>query len=309
MTITALRSFAGAALMLAVALGAVHASDSGVLRFETIAGHGGLPLNVAETGNPSGPEALLIHGMAMGLQSFQPQFDSELANDVRIIAFDLRGHGNSGKPWRPEDVQSSEIWADDVAAVIKAKGLKKPVIVGWSFGGFVAADYFRKYGTAGVAGFNLVASLADLVPQPPPVGNMSPEELKRRASMQTSGNLLDNLAVVETTVKLFEFPGMSAAYRDQMFVMGAMVPAYFRRASVGRNLDHQDVTPALDQLPLLVTMGSRDLAQGHEPFEHLRRALPKASYSVYDGVGHLPFAEDPARYNRELREFIKRVNH
>jgi non-heme chloroperoxidase len=295
-------------LAIAVAIiGLVDAARAAEPTFSTVAGHGGLPLNVIETGNAEGPEILLIHGMAMGLQSFRPQFESDLAKRFRIVAFDLRGHGNSGKPWRPEDVQPAEVWADDVAAVIAAKGLKKPVIVGWSFGGFVAADYFRKYGVSGIAGFNLVASIAGLVPQPPPIGNIPPEELKRRAAMQTSGNLLDNLAVVEATVKLFEFPGMVPEYRDQMYAMGAMLPAYMRRAFVGRNLDHQDVTPKLD-LPILVTMGSRDLAQGREPFDRLRAALPKASYSVYEGVGHLPFAEDPERFNRELAAFVDRVN-
>lgn len=91
------------------------------LTFSTVNGHGDVPMNVAETGNPSGPEIIFIHGMAMGLQSFRPQFESDLAKDFRLVAYDLRGHGNSGKPWRPDDVNKPDIWADDLAAVIKAK--------------------------------------------------------------------------------------------------------------------------------------------------------------------------------------------
>jgi pimeloyl-ACP methyl ester carboxylesterase len=294
-------AFLSAGLMMA---GSAAAAE---LSFSVVPGHGGLPLSVAETGNPEGPEILLLHGMAMGLQSFQPQFGSALAKEFRIVAYDLRGHGNSGKPWRAEDVLDPAIWADDVAAVIAAKGLKKPVIVGWSYGGFVAADYIRKYGTGGLSGLNLVASIAGLVPQPPPVGNIPPEEMKRRAAMQTSGNLLDNLTVVEATVKLFEFPGITTEYRDQMVALGAMVPAYFRRALVGRNLDHQDVTAKLD-LPILITMGGNDLTQGREPFDRLVAALPKAKVSVYEGVGHLPFAQDSKRFNSELAEFVRSVD-
>ena len=277
------------------------------LTFTTVPGAGGLPLNVAETGKADGPAILFIHGMAMGYLSFKPQFDSDLAKDFRLVAFDLRGHGNSGKPWKPEDVQPSDIWADDVAAVIKAKGLTKPVIVGWSYGGFVAADYIRKYGTAGVAGLNLVGSLAGLVQQPPPVGNMTPDEMKRRAAMQTSGNLLDNLSIVEATTKIFEFPGMTPEYRAEMHAMGVMVPAYVRRAFVGRNLDHQDVTPKLT-LPLLVTMGSNDIAQAPDAYARLKAALPKATYSVFENTGHLPFAQNPARFNKELAEFVRAAN-
>ncbi|MSO97294.1 MAG: alpha/beta hydrolase [Rhodospirillaceae bacterium] len=277
------------------------------LAFTTVAGAGGLPLNVAETGKADGPAILLIHGMAMGYLSFKPQFDSDLAKDFRLVAFDLRGHGNSGKPWKPEDVQSSDIWADDVAAVIKAKGLTKPVIVGWSYGGFVAADYIRKYGTAEIAGLNLVGSIAGLVQQPPPVGTMTPDEMKRRAAMQTSGNLLDNLTIVEATTKIFEFPGMTPEYRAEMHAMGVMVPAYVRRAFIGRNLDHQDVTPKLT-LPVLVTMGSNDIAQAPDAYARLKAVLPMATYSVFENTGHLPFAQNPARFNKELAEFVRAAN-
>ncbi len=274
------------------------------LEFKTVDGYGGLPLNVAVGGNPDGPGILFIHGMAFNYLAFERQFNSDLAKDFKLVAFDLRGHGNSGKPWRKEDAADQNIYADDVAAVIAATNLKKPVIVGWSYGGFVAADYVRKYGTDNLAGLNLVASIAGLVPQPPPVGNISPEELKRRAVMQGGGNIKDNLIIIDETTKMFEFPGITPELRDLIRTSAIMVPAYFRRAAQGRSLDHQDVVPKMT-MPLLVTMGSNDIAATPEPFERLKKALPKGKYSVYEGVGHLPFAQDPARFNRELAEFVK----
>jgi non-heme chloroperoxidase len=277
------------------------------MSFSTVEGAGGLPLNVVETGKADGPAVLLIHGMAMGAMSFRPQLESDLGKDFRLVALDLRGHGGSGKPWKASDVQPSDIWADDIAAVIKAKNLKRPVIVGWSYGGFIAADYIRKYGTADIAGLQLVGSIAGLVNQPPPVGNMTPDEMKRRAAMQTSGYLSDNVAVVESTVKIFEFPGMTPAYRDEMRTLGLMVPAYVRKAFVGRKLDNQDVTPKLVDFPVLITMGSRDVAQSPEAYAKLKAALPKATYSVFEDNGHLPFAQTPARFNDELAAFVRTV--
>jgi pimeloyl-ACP methyl ester carboxylesterase len=278
------------------------------MSFSTVEGAGGLPLNVVETGKADGPAVLLIHGMAMGAMSFRPQLESDLGKDFRLVALDLRGHGGSGKPWKASDVQPSDIWADDIAAVMKAKNLKRPVIVGWSYGGFIAADYIRKYGTVDIAGLQLVGSIAGLVNQPPPVGNMTPDEMKRRAAMQTSGYLSDNVAVVESTVKIFEFPGMTPAYRDEMRTLGLMVPAYVRKAFVGRKLDNQDVTPKLVDFPVLITMGSRDVAQSPEAYAKLKAALPKATYSVFEDNGHLPFAQTPARFNDELAAFVRAVN-
>lgn len=201
-------SLAGLVLMAALPTNAAETETN--MSFVTVSGAGDAPLNVMEMGNPTGPEILFIHGMGMSYLSFQPQYQSDLAREFRIVAMDLRGHGGSAKPWRTEDVQPSTIWADDIAAVIAAKRLIKPVIVAWSFGGFVTADYLRKYGHDGIAGINFVGTLAGLVKQAPPgAGTMTPEEMKRRIARQTSGNLLDSLEIVEQTTQLFEFPGIT----------------------------------------------------------------------------------------------------
>ena len=137
---------------------------------------------------------------------------------------------------------------------------------------------------------------------------MTPEEMKRRVAMQTSGNLLDGLQVVEQATQLFEFSGITPEYRELMFNMGVMVPAYFRKAFFDSNLDHQDVTLTIEDLPILVTMGEFDIARSSEDYARLKEALSWASFSEYAEVGHLPFAEQPERFNKELAEFVRTVN-
>ena len=58
-----------------------------------------------------------------------------------MVTYDLRGHGNSDKPLEPERYRDSKAWGDEVQAVMDATGLKRPVLVGWSYGGRVMADY------------------------------------------------------------------------------------------------------------------------------------------------------------------------
>ena len=62
-----------------------------------------------------------------------------LAEDFQVLYFDLRGHGRS-------DPSSAEFWnlrtwADDLRRLCDALGLRKPVILGSSFGGNVALTY------------------------------------------------------------------------------------------------------------------------------------------------------------------------
>ncbi|WP_163579551.1 alpha/beta fold hydrolase, partial [Klebsiella pneumoniae] len=75
---------------------------------------------------------------------------------LRIITFDLRGHGLSDKPAAREAYQPAKVWADDVKAVIEATGVERPVLVGWSYAGRVMADYLLVHGGARVAGLNFV---------------------------------------------------------------------------------------------------------------------------------------------------------
>jgi pimeloyl-ACP methyl ester carboxylesterase len=58
---------------------------------------------------------------------------------------------------------------------------------------------------------------------------------------------------------------------------------------------------------MLITMGSNDIAQSHEVYARLKAALPKARYSVFEGNGHLPFAQTPERFNSELAAFVRSV--
>src|SRR5262249_55793276 len=78
--------------------------------------------------------------------SWARQTSSELAKEFHIVTYDLRGHGNSDKPLEPEKYKESKGWADEVKTVMETAKLKRPVLVGWSYGGGVIADYLKLHG-------------------------------------------------------------------------------------------------------------------------------------------------------------------
>jgi pimeloyl-ACP methyl ester carboxylesterase len=62
-----------------------------------------------------------------------------LADDVQIIFYDQRGHGRSDRS--RAEFWNLPTWADDLRRLCDALGLAKPVVLGSSFGGFVALTY------------------------------------------------------------------------------------------------------------------------------------------------------------------------
>jgi pimeloyl-ACP methyl ester carboxylesterase len=62
-----------------------------------------------------------------------------LAEDFQVLYFDLRGHGRSDHS--SAEFWNMRTWADDLRRLCDALGLRKPVVLGSSFGGFVALTY------------------------------------------------------------------------------------------------------------------------------------------------------------------------
>ena len=61
--------------------------------------------------------------------------------------------------------------------------------------------------------------------------------------------------------------------------------------------------PAID-VPVLVTQGGEDILVLRGLGEWTAAQIPGARLSIYEGIGHSPFAEDTARFNRELAAFV-----
>src|SRR4029078_7184045 len=83
-----------------------------------VTGGGGARLHVVETGNPGGRPLVFLHGFSQSLLASHAQMCSTLADDYRLVALDLRGHGRSDKP--AAVYAETALWAEDVAAVLRA---------------------------------------------------------------------------------------------------------------------------------------------------------------------------------------------
>ncbi|RPI10764.1 MAG: alpha/beta fold hydrolase, partial [Actinobacteria bacterium] len=89
----------------------------------------------------SGPLVLLLHGFAANAYAnwHQPKVTETLvAAGRRVIAWDARGHGRSGKPHDPA-AYKNEAMARDVRALLDHLDVEAVDVVGYSMGGHIAA--------------------------------------------------------------------------------------------------------------------------------------------------------------------------
>ena len=260
----------------------------------------GVKLNVQEWGNPAGPEILFIHGFAQSYLSWSKQFNSELAKTFRMVTYDVRGHGFSDKPTAPEFYKDNKRWADEVKAVIEQTGLKRPVLVGWSYAGRIMGDYLMTHGDGGIAGLNFVdavthAAMNAKAPAGPLAGGMISEDQAK--NIESTRAFLRACFSIQPTSAEFE----------TMVGFNMLVPTVVRRNMFGRTSPY-DATLKAISVPVLVTHGIEDKAVLLEVGKYTAATVPGAKLSEYAGIGHAPFWEDAVRFNRELAEFVTAAN-
>jgi pimeloyl-ACP methyl ester carboxylesterase len=70
--------------------------------------------------------------------------------------YDVRGHGMSGKPEGDALHKPGEPWADEAKAVVDALELRRPVLVGWSYGGRISGDCLNEQGSSALGAMSCV---------------------------------------------------------------------------------------------------------------------------------------------------------
>ena len=271
------------------------------LVIERVAGGGGLPLHVISAGQPGQSEILFVHGFSLSSSSWIQQFES-LGEDHRIVAFDLRGHGNSAHPWQANAYAESELWADDVAAVIAATGLRNPWIVAWSYGGHVALDYVRKYGTDDIAGVMLVGSTAGMLPFPEPDADTM-DRFARMTRLAMSADAGDRYLAAQEFVTGMVVQPLEERIVQREVAAALLLTPRVRAVITQRSLDNADLKAKL-HLPVLFVVGSQDRAASLEGIQALVQQLPQAAVSYYEDTGHMPFIERQSRFDAEVKRVI-----
>ena len=275
-----------------------------MLTKHTVTGGGGLQLHAREWGNEDGAPILFIHGWSQNHLCWSKQYESALAREFRLVAFDNRGHGMSEKPLGPEHYTDAKRWADDVAAVIDALGLDRPVLVGWSYGGFVVCDYVRADGTARIAGVDFVGAAVTL--NQDALGTLIGPGFTDHFAGATAPDLPTNIEAMRGFVRdCFAKPPPPDDF-EAALCWNIVVPPEVRANLAQREIDSDDVLRRLN-VPVLVSHGRQDSVVLPAMGQHVLDTCPTAEASWYEGTGHAPFLEDPERFNRELADFARRA--
>jgi len=254
-----------------------------------------------------GTPVIFLHGgLGFDHQYFRP-FVDPLADTATVVYYDQLGHGRSDRPANFNDITLDRLSADcDVLATVL--DFDKFVLVGHSYGGFIALDFALRYPNrlAGLVLSCTAADLASLVLRNPLGGTAA-----QRAALQTL------------------FAGPAANATDQAFRtnwVGA-VPLYYNNATppagVVADVDSRtiysaaafnrgneilggyDFVPQLPSIgvPTAVHYGTGDIWRFGD-IEKIAKNISGATLKYFPHSGHWPFQEEQAAFLGSMRGFL-----
>lgn len=260
----------------------------------------GTRLAVREWGNPQGPAIVFVHGIAQSQLAFGRQMREPLITKYRLITYDLRGHGESDKPLKEEAYTSGKRMSDDLQAVIHATQARQPVLVGWSLGGIVVAQYLRDHGDQGISGVNFAGAR---IAQPPGQAARMPGGAFLREML--TADLERNVRATASFVRACVAEPLAQEDFELMLGYNMASPVHARAATLKWSGGTDFAAALLSiRVPVLISHGRKDQVISPAVAEEAHRLLKTSRLSWYDTAGHSVFFEDAPRFNAELAAFV-----
>jgi pimeloyl-ACP methyl ester carboxylesterase len=254
----------------------------------------GIRLRVLEAG--AGPTLLLRHGLSASHDIWEHVID-EFADRWRVVAPDLPGHGESAKPDAPYTV---DFYAGVVRTLARELDVPDAVVTGSSLGGKIALElacwyprFVRALVLAAPAGEYSRGlrpfGKAILALSRPAVMRVALERaLEQTFYDRTRVGHLTRRRVLEARLAAPDFPEVARAVARSVGGVLAADPQPLER--IGQ--------------PVLAVWGREDRIVPLTRSRLLARAIPHARIRVVDRCGHIAMLEQPAEFNRHLREFL-----
>ena len=255
----------------------------------------GIAVPYVERGDRAGVPVILLHGYSDSLHSYDLVLE-HLPGAIHAYAYTQRGHAGAGAPragYRPED------YVGDTAAFMDAMGIEAAVIVGHSGGSYTAQRFAlehpeRTLGTVLIGAFRAFHD--------------NPGILELLDSVLQLSDPVDREFVREFQVGCIA-QQVPAGFVEAIIEGSCQVPARvwqdYLAALVAAEVPTESGTIAA---PTLIQWGDRDDFCPRSDQDALLAAIPRARLEVYEGAGHCPHWEQPARAAAEIAALATAVS-
>ena len=255
----------------------------------------GVRLRLCVRGTGSRP-ILLVHGWKMSHRVFD-QAILRLAPRHRVVAFDLRGMGESDKPDGRYDFDEL---AADLGHVVAELGIEDATLVGWSMGCTVALKYLEN-GGGGIGRLALVNGPIRLVRSADHSfpWTMSEETLERYFSeIEREWPTRERAFTIDSLYR----PDPELVETILALTRQTPLDVIMKVVREQAKLDFRNLLPRLE-LPVLAIYGRHDPFYPVELGEWIAEQCPRGESLIFEESAHFPFIEEQERFAQVIADF------
>ncbi|AUH33640.1 3-oxoadipate enol-lactonase [Paracoccus tegillarcae] len=254
---------------------------------------GHVRLHIADEGPRDAPAVVFANSLGTDLRLWDAMLP-HLPKGLRVIRADKRGHGLS----QTTGAISIEDLADDVAAMMDALGVARPVFVGLSIGGLIGQSLALRHGDklGGLVLSNTAAKIGD-----------SSIWTDRIAAIREGGIA----TIAEPTMQRWFSPNFRALAECEawrLMLERQDQAGYLACCQAIAEADYREALSAVDR-PVLCIGGSLDGSTPPDAMRDLTGRIKGARLEIIEGAGHLPCVEAPEEYARLLTGYLAEIGH
>ncbi len=252
----------------------------------------GINFNCQIDGPEGAPWIIFSNSLITNLSMWDDQA-AALKNEFRILRYDQRGHGGTDAP---AGKYSFDILTDDVIALMDALSIKRANFAGISMGGMTALFLAQRYGDR----FDRIFP-CDCGPASTP---QSAQQWKERIDLGAEKGME---ALVEPTINRWfppEFLATKAPVIDKVRNM-IRTTQYDGFAGCAWALSDFDTKPGLGSIKNPSCASAAPRTRPTPACKAINATIPGAKLTDIEGAGHIANVEQPEKFTKTIRDFIK----
>lgn len=255
----------------------------------------GLLVSYNDVGPSDAPVVMLIHGFPLNKSMWDAQLEA-LQDEFRVIAYDIRGHGNSQSGTQDFSI---ELFVNDLLCLVETLGLQKVILCGFSMGGYIALNAVEYYPERFEA---LILSDTQC--------NADTKEVREKR-IKSMDRILENGVEAyadEMLPKLFA-PASFVRHRPEVAAVREMIVNTSSESlcnTLFAMASRKESRSKLMEIgiPTLILVGKEDQLTPPAASELMHGRIRSSKMAIIAQAGHLSNMENPEVFNNHFQAFV-----
>jgi 3-oxoadipate enol-lactonase len=251
-----------------------------------------------DEGPINSPTIIFIHGFPLNKTMWNKQI-GELKENYRVIAYDIRGYGNSSA----DDCDFSiELFVNDLLSLMDALKIAKTILCGFSMGGYIAlnavGNYPERFNALLLSDTNCIDDILEVKEK----RMKSIESIKEKGLEQYAG---------ESLKKLFA-PISFSKHIEEITIVREMIMKTSKQSlykTLHALAERKETCTKLHQIkvPTLIMVGKEDEITPPDVALSMHEKIKGSTIHIIDDAGHLSNMEKSKEFNNQIIRFLSLI--